>query len=53
MVKVCITKPAVTLQSSLKAGTVGRFGKEHVCGWPIQSDEIRYKWADKNIRKIW
>ena len=31
MVKDCFTKPAVTLQRSLKAGTVGRFGKEDVC----------------------
>ena len=27
LVKACFTKPAVTLQSSIKAGTVDRFGK--------------------------
>ena len=31
LVKACFKKPAVTLQSSIKAGTVGRFGKKDVC----------------------
>ena len=31
LVKACFTKPAVTLQSSIKDGTVGRFGKKDVC----------------------
>ena len=31
LVKVCFTKPAITVQSSRKAETVGRFGKENVC----------------------
>ena len=26
LVKACLTKPAVTFQSSIKTGTVGRFG---------------------------
>ena len=30
LVKASFTKPVLTLQSSIKAGTVGRFGKKDV-----------------------